>query len=48
MKKKQINIYEEDIQELKSAIEKLLPISEMGVDLEILTLKGIIERYENT
>ena len=42
-----IDISQEDVFNLKLAIDKLLPISEPHVDLEIFTLKSIIERYEN-
>jgi len=43
---KSIPICDEDIMNLKSAIKKLLPISEPFQDLEIFTLQGIIEAWE--
>ena len=44
--KRMIEIDDEDILNLKSAIEKLLSISEPYNDLEILTLKSIIDCWE--
>ncbi len=46
--KRIVIIDDEDILNLKSAREKLLPISEPYVDLEILTINGIIEKYNNS
>ena len=41
-----VEVYPQDYLELKNTLNKLLPISETGVDLEIFTIKGLIEQYE--
>ena len=41
-----IEITEEDILNLRTAKEKLLKTAEPFYDLEILTIKGIIEKFE--
>ncbi|KKM83859.1 hypothetical protein LCGC14_1305120 [marine sediment metagenome] len=46
--KRYILIDDEDILNLKSAIDKLLPTAEPYVDLEIFTLKSIIDKYEES
>lgn len=45
---KQIKICDEDILNLKNAVEKLVKISIPYVDIEVLTLNSIIERWEDT
>lgn len=44
--KRCITIDDEDILNLTSAIDKLMPTAEAQVDLEIFTLKSIIKKYE--
>jgi len=46
MKSKLVEIYEEDIHEIKNAIKRLRPISTAGYDLEIFNLRSIVDRYE--
>lgn len=44
--KRSIIIDDEDVLNLKSAIDKLMPTADPYTDLEIFTLRDIIERYE--
>ena len=46
MDKRLIIITDEDIMQIKSAIKKLLPISEPYEDFEILSLQSIVNQYE--
>jgi hypothetical protein len=41
-----IEINDEDIFNLKIARDKLINISEPGIDLEVFTIIGIIKEYE--
>ena len=41
-----VEITEEMLSDLKRARERLIPISEPGVDLEVLTLTHLIEECE--
>ena len=42
-----IDISEEDVLNLRSAVKRLIPISEPYVDLEVLSIQSIIDKYEN-